>query len=67
MDVDAEMTGMSEIKIFLWLNIIIQERRLQNVRPVKAKCSYRRYTAYQTEKLFELVIEEGRPPKKLHS
>jgi len=27
---------------------------------VKAKCSYRRYTAYQTEKLFELVIEEGK-------
>jgi transposase len=31
---------------------------------VKAKCSYRRYTAYQTEKLFELVIEEGKTAKE---
>lgn len=31
---------------------------------MKAKCSYRRYTAYQTEKLFELVIEEGKTAKE---
>jgi hypothetical protein len=29
MDVDTEMTGMNEIKMFLWLNIIIQERILR--------------------------------------
>jgi hypothetical protein len=30
---------------------------------VKVRGSYRRYTAYQTEKLFELVIEEGKTTK----
>ena len=63
MDVDAEMTGTSEIKTLSLAKHHYTGKDLQNVRPVKVRGSYRRYTAFQTEKLFELVIEEGKTAK----
>lgn len=34
---------------------------------MKLRGPYRRYTAYQTETLSELMIEEGKIAKSLHS
>jgi hypothetical protein len=49
MDVDAEMTGKSEIKTSSSTKHHHTGKDLQNVRPVKVRGSYRRYTAYQLE------------------
>jgi transposase len=62
-DVDAEMTGKSEIETFSLTKHHHTGKDLQNVRPVKVRGSYRRYTAFQTEKLFEVVIEAGKTAK----
>jgi hypothetical protein len=47
MYVDAEMTGTSEINTHSWAKHHHTGKVLQNVRPVKVRGSYRRYTAYQ--------------------
>ena len=41
-----------------------QVRVYQLVRPVKPRGPYRRYTAHQIEKLFDIVIEKGKTAKE---
>ena len=63
MDADKDLTVESEKTALSLSEQQPTGKRTQQTRPSKARGPYRRYTAYQIEKLFDLVIEEGKSAK----
>ena len=60
MDVDKDLTIESEKTALSLSEQQHTGKRTRQTRPSKARGPYRRYTAYQIGKLFDLVIEEGK-------
>ena len=63
MDADKGLTVESEKTALSLSEQQPTGKRTRQTRPSKARGPYRRYTAYQIEKLFDLVIEEGKSAK----
>ena len=63
MDADKDLTVESEKTALSLSEQQPTGKRTRQTRPSKARGPYRRYTAYQIEKLFDLVIEEGKSAK----
>lgn len=61
MDVDPPEGNVEEN--FVEKTPLPPQERQETVKP-KTRGSYRRYTPYQIEKLFDLVIEEGKTAKE---
>src|SRR5246127_1651805 len=63
MDADKDLTVESEKTAVSLSEQQPTGKRTRQTRPSKTRGPYRRYTAYQIEKLFDLVIEEGKSAK----
>jgi hypothetical protein len=63
MDVDKDMTVESEKPALSLSEHQPTGKKTRQTRSSKARVPNRRYTAYQIEKLFDLMIEEGKSAK----
>jgi transposase len=61
MDVDTDLTGENGKPSLAKHQTT--GKKIRHSPPSKTRGPYRRYTAYQIQQLFELVIEEGKPAK----